>query len=190
MSDIHYHWRLRRRIVWKLSSQWGGISRPLKFMQIYETKYRSTEHRCIVFRWLYVGSGIFWFGTQSSRSQWWIAGWTLSVYTTELYTSRHSWTGGTHVTSVPVSQRRQRQLILLGYPYARPRMSCAEILFVAVPSIQLGTSFSLYCLLRNPADNDVYNLGQLPDPLHHTPRNIWGCHTNKQAWWDYEVWLF
>ena len=47
------------------------------------------------------------------------------------------------------------------------QMSCAELLFVAVLSIQLGTSFSLHCLLRNPADNDVCNLCQLPDPLHH-----------------------
>ena len=28
-----------------------GISRPLKFMQIYENKYRWTEHGCIGFRY-------------------------------------------------------------------------------------------------------------------------------------------
>ena len=52
---------------------------------------------------------------------------------------------------------------------SRPQMSCAELLFVAVLSIQVGTSFSLYWLLCNTTDNDVYNLGKLPDPLHHTP---------------------
>ena len=29
----------------------GYISRPLKLMEIYENKYRSTEHGCIGFRW-------------------------------------------------------------------------------------------------------------------------------------------
>ena len=32
----------------------GYISSPLKFMEIYENKYRSTEHGCIVFRWSYM----------------------------------------------------------------------------------------------------------------------------------------
>ena len=65
----------------------GNISRPLKFMEIYENQYWSNEHRCIGFRWWYVTSGILWFGTPSSRSQWWIAGWTVTC----VHASRHSW---------------------------------------------------------------------------------------------------
>ena len=57
------------------------------------------------------------------------------------------------------------------YPYAwlHPDLRClAEFLSLAVLSIQLGTSFQLYCLLRNPAANNVYNLGQLPIASYST----------------------
>ena len=63
----------------------GNISRPQKFMEIYENKYWSNEHGCIGFRWWYVGSGILWFGTQSRRSQMVNRGMNF------VHASRHSW---------------------------------------------------------------------------------------------------
>ena len=65
----------------------GNISRPLKFMEFYENKYWSNEHGCIGFRWWYVGSGILWFGTQSSRLQKPVVNRGMNF----VHASRHSW---------------------------------------------------------------------------------------------------
>ena len=124
----------------------GNISRPLKFMEIYENQYWSNEHRCIGFRSWYVTSGILWFGTQSSRSQWWIAGWTVSMPadTAETQSQADGWY--TYDQCLAVAQRRHGQEMLLGLPidyaWLHPDLRClAEFLSLAVLSIQLGTSF-------------------------------------------------
>ena len=98
--------------------------------------------------------------------------------TTESLKLYHRLTGSrpTHVTSVPETPTTINAVGIIGPTHMLdfiqtccPDLRClAEFLFVAMLSIQLGTSFSLYCLLRNTADNDVYNLCQLPDPLHHS----------------------
>ena len=124
----------------------GNISRPLKFMEIYENKYWSNEHGCIGFRWWYVTSGILWFGTQSSRSQWWIAGWTLSrpADTAETQSQADGWY--TCDQYLAVAQQCHGQDMLLGLPihyaWLHPDLKClAEFLSLAVLYIQFGTSF-------------------------------------------------
>ena len=49
-----YHVLVRNRPT-ALSNHWGGgVSRPLKCMEISENKFRSTEHGSIELRWLYM----------------------------------------------------------------------------------------------------------------------------------------
>ena len=76
----------------------------------------------------------------------------------------HMMTGGrptcvTSVTAMPWTRNADR--ITHNYGRLHPDLRClAEILFVAVLSIRAFNC--TYCLLRNPAANDVYNLGQRP----------------------------
>ena len=96
----------------------GNISRPLKFMEIYENKYWSNEHGCIGFRWWYMWDPEYYkcVGTQSNRSQWWIAGWTLSIPadTTETRLQADGWY--TCDRCLAVAQRRHGQEMLLELP--------------------------------------------------------------------------
>ena len=120
-----------------------GVS-PLKLLENCENKYRSTEHGCIGFRWLYMwdpeycdselgaveASGESRYelcpSTDTAETQSQVVGW----YTCD--------------QCLAVAQDAMDKTLCWDYPYARPHpdLRClAEFLCVSVLSSQLGTSF-------------------------------------------------
>ena len=113
-----------------------GVS-PLKLMEIYENKYRSTEHGCIGFRWLYMWDPEYCDSELGAVEASGESRYELCPSTdTAAETQSRRLSGGTRVTSAWQWPRTPWTRHYVGLPIcstsSRPQMSCRIPLCIRV----------------------------------------------------------